>query len=219
MLFDDKKRDSGAQGPWAFLKPENRNSTSELNARLWKALTDNMPLTAAQALEKGASPEASYDSHYRDDRDNGLPALAYAVKYNREAIAASLLKAGANPNRNLGYFCLMDYAVQHGNSRMVRLLLDHGIDPENHGNSQSWQSWPCQVAKQKCYTDIVQMLEQEPARRAAIAAEKARKKEEMARAADAAEVTERITVSKPLTLKGVKPPAAPKKGKLFGLMG
>ncbi|MEZ0260088.1 MAG: ankyrin repeat domain-containing protein [Alphaproteobacteria bacterium] len=195
---------------------ERAPMSSELNARLLKALRENMPMTAQQALEKGASPEVRFEGRYQGDQDNGMPVLAYAVKYNNEFIAAALLKHGANANREMGYGCLMDYAVHHGNSRMVRLLLDYGVDPKSHAKDQHWQRHPYEIAKQKCYTDIVRMIEQEPARRAAAAAEAARKKEEAAQAAasaqaeaeraeNAAEVTERITVSKPLTLKNARP--------------
>jgi ankyrin repeat protein len=203
--------------------------SSELNARLLKALLEDLPVTAKRALEKGASPELPWRGIYNDDRDRGLPLLAWAVRNNKENYAAMLLQHGADPNRELGWdwTSLLSFAVHHGNSRMVRLLLDHGVPPDQHGRTQNWQEWPYEWAKKHYYTDIVKMLQEEPARRKQAAEEAAAKKQveadaaaraqrEAERAETAAEVTKRITVGKPLVLKGAAP-QKPAKKKWLGL--
>lgn len=200
--------------------------SSELNARLLKAMVDNMPVTAKRALEKGASPEIPWRTQFSHDRDEGLPLLFWAVRNNKEDYAAMLLQHGANPNREIGwdFTSLLTFAVQNGNSRMVRLLLDHGVPPDQHGRSQHWQEQPYELAKRNYYTDIIKMLQEEPARRKqaaeqaaakkqAAAEEAARAKAEAERAETAGEVTQRITVGKPLQLKGAAQPVkAAKKG-------
>jgi hypothetical protein len=215
--------DAAAVARFNRLDAQQAPMSSELNARLLQAISDNMPGVVRQALEKGASPEIPWNGSSL----TGLPVLAYAVNNNMEPVVRALLDHGADPNRDMCSVTMLWYATRNGNSRVVRMLLDAGAEPSGKAREMRWQDWPLEIAKKNYYTDIVQMLEQEPSRRAQIAAAAAQKKEEaekaaaqalqeQQRAATAAEVTQRITVSKPLVLKGVKPAAAPKKGKLFG---
>lgn len=186
--------------------------SSELNARLLRAISERMPGVVRQALEKGASPELSWNGSIL----TGLPVLAYAVESNMEEVVKALLDHGANPNREMRSVTMLWYATRNGNSRIVRMLLDAGAEPSGGAKEMHWQDYPLEIAKKNYYTDIVQMLEQEPARRAKIASEKAQQQEaatkaaakakaEAERAQNAAEVTERITVGKPLVLKTAKP--------------
>lgn len=206
--------------------------SSELNERLLRGVKDNWPLLVKQTLEKGASPELVWKGSYHGDPEAGNPVLSIAVRNVREEIVQLLLDFKANPNRELGYGTYLWQATMKGNSRMVRMLLDAGADPQGHSQHQSWQDWPIEIARRNYFTDIVQMIEQEPARRQKLAAEAAAQREaaeraaqqaviEQQRAETAAEVTKRITVGKPLQLKGVKPvkAAAPQKSGWRKLLG
>lgn len=224
-----KSSDAAAVARFNQLDAKQAPMSSELNARLLQAICDNMPGVVRQALEKGASPEIPWNGSIL----KGLPVLAYAVDNNMEPVVKALLDHGANPNRDMRSVTMLWYATRNGNSRIVRMLLDAGAEPTGAAKEMHWQDCPLEIAKKNYYTDIVKMLEQEPARRQKIAAEAAAKKEAAAKAAQqaileqqraetAAEVTKRITVSKPLTLKGVKPPqpeTVPKKSGWRKLLG
>lgn len=218
-----KSADSAAVARFNQLDAKQAPMSSELNARLLKAVSDNMPGVVRQALEKGASPELPWNGAQLA----GLPVLAYAVANNMEPVVKALLDHGANPNRDMRSVTMLWYATRNGNSRVVRMLLDAGAEPSGAAKEMHWQQWPLEIAKQNYYTDIVQMLQQEPARRAKIAAEAAARADAQARAAEqaalekqraetAAEVTQRITVGKPLVLKNAKPPEKAAKRGIFG---
>jgi ankyrin repeat protein len=75
-----------------------------------------------QFLERG-SPE------YNDDK--GRAALHWAVRHDQEALAQALLANGANPNAmgDSDETLLMEAAHDKVSTRILRLLLDHGADP------------------------------------------------------------------------------------------
>jgi len=85
-----------------------------------------------QSLEEG-SPE------YSDDK--GRAALHWAVRHDQEALAQALLANGANPNAigDSDQTLLMVAAHHEVSTTILRLLLDHGADPniQDSGESQS----------------------------------------------------------------------------------
>jgi ankyrin repeat protein len=80
-------------------------------------------------LQNGISPDST--------DENGCPALHWAVKENRRAVAEILLAHGAKVDAEDGSNTPLVMAAGFGDEEMVRLLLAHGAMVNNKVNSHS----------------------------------------------------------------------------------
>ncbi|MEZ0223016.1 MAG: ankyrin repeat domain-containing protein [Alphaproteobacteria bacterium] len=197
-------------------------TTAELNKRLQDSLKANFLVVAEEALRKGAHPEIPSTQRLYDYNP---PLLMYATRNADEPVIRLLLQYGANPDSeeySQGITPLNE-AIQMGNSRIVRMLLDAGARLDQRDMRSTWAVSGAEIARKKFFTDIVKMLEEEPARRREVqqqaarkaaeeVAAKAEKEAELQRQAEEmlanpAATTAPITVGKPLTLKTAKRPS------------
>ena len=217
-------------------------TTRELNEQLLAAINKGRPRTADALLKLGASPDAQlsykhgYTTYY-------YPLLTELVRKNDVAMASLLIAYKADLSKqdtHSGHTPLHEAAI-HGRTPLVRQMLDAGADPEVYTSVHSEENveylrgvTALQIARKYAWTDIVGMLEKEPARREAAAeaaeaarllalAEKQKADEEAARLAEQqrqealtapkTDTGQDIQVSKPIRLKGI---GAEKKWRLFG---
>ncbi len=96
-------------------KMETRTSSSYISNLSYAVLQNNKEILELM-LEKGAHPKAESGIHYS--------ALEYAVLQNRFDFAKLLLEKGADAT---GISLL--FAVQNKNKEMIKLLVEHGGDP------------------------------------------------------------------------------------------
>jgi ankyrin repeat protein len=124
--------------------------------RAFEALLKGAPLREIQA-EVEASGKG-IDEH----TDGGVSLLAQSVLERRYDVAEWLLRQGANPDGVDPDSAPLGFAVWQEDARMVRLLLDHGADPELvTGSDLTVLRRPVINGNQ----EIVQMLEEAAASR------------------------------------------------------
>jgi hypothetical protein len=162
---------------------------------------------------------AHYDSGPRRiDQVNEVPLIWFATLKDNVPMVQLLLKHGADVDAKYQGTGPLMHAVAEGATPMVRALLDGGAMMRD-SNSYSSYNNAFEIARQKQYADIIQMLNAEPERRKQAQIEAARVAQEAKAAAEAAareaeeqarwraqNPTEPVTdnavvVMKPLTLK------------------
>lgn len=148
-------------------------TTKTLNHRLIEALDKGWQKTAAQALEQGASADARHFYEY------GLSQYTYPVlsrevmRNNRVNIDLILQHAPDLDTQDsfTGHTPLIE-AVIRGNTPIVRLLLDAGakldIRTSIH-SAEKTKATALDIAAERGYDDIEEMLKAEPQRRQAAA--------------------------------------------------
>jgi len=69
--------------------------------------------------------------------------LVLAPGYNHPPLVRALLDAGADPlamtNANTGYLTPLDFAINAGNLKIVRMLVEAGA-PVNRTNDEKWST-------------------------------------------------------------------------------
>lgn len=152
-------------------------TTRALNEQLLQAAKGGRPKTAEALLKLGASPDAqlSYEHGYSTYY---YPLLTELVRKNDITMASLLIEYKANLSKqdtHSGHTPLHEAAI-HGRTPLVRRMLDAGADLETLTSVQSEENLEylrgitaLQIARKYAWTDIVEMLKKEPARREAAA--------------------------------------------------
>lgn len=172
----------------------------ELNARLIKAVFARRPRTAEALLKLGASPDSqlSYEHGYTTYT---YPILNWVIGKNWTDMAAVLIANKADPTKGdtlTGQSPLHEAAI-FDRTAIMRLMLDTGamLNPETSCHSDYSRgavrgATPLAIARQHAWTDIVQMIEEEPARREEARAAAARAEMEAAAAKKKADEEARL---------------------------
>jgi Ankyrin repeats (3 copies) len=184
-FFNSDKRTARS---WDALDKKNgRPTTKDANARLMQAYKSRGLEMAEQALKAGACADLMMET----GRHHGgygysltiynTPLLALAAQAGMKDFAEILLKHGADTEASGNHrnWTPLYYATDRGDTPLVRLLLDAGANP-----GPLHYGAPYGIAREKQYTDIADMIKNEPARReaqkqaAALEAIRARKEAE-----------------------------------------
>lgn len=224
----------GAENIARKLAASEKPTTRELNTKLAAAVLNGNIITAEALLKGGASPDAqlSYEYGYTTYT---YPLLTEMIRRNDVAMAKLLIAHKADVTKQdtfSGHSPLHEAAI-YDRTPVMRAMLDTGASLEVETSIHSKENieylrgvTPLQIARKYAWTDVIEMLEKEPARRAAESAAKERAEreaaEENARAARSAleqaeadriaaltappktETDRDIQVSSPLRLKGGK---------------
>jgi len=156
----------------------------ELNARLIKAVDENMPETIKALVKAGASPDAQIYYQY-GSTTYSYSVIARAAVNDQPKMVKALMDAGANINKadTLDGHTPLIEAVRNGNAAATRQLLDLGADIELRTTLHSKENvrsitpvTALEIAQRHAFAGIIKMLQDEPKRRvqAKIDAEAAR---------------------------------------------
>ncbi|MEZ0260167.1 MAG: ankyrin repeat domain-containing protein [Alphaproteobacteria bacterium] len=220
-LSDFFNSDKRTARKWAAIDKENGRPTSkEANARLLHAYKCGGLEMAEQALKAGACVDLLVDGRRIDGVYSGytqhqFTLLTKCAKEGLNGLAEILLRYGARTDQNdtEHRYPPLHWAADAGNTKLVRMLLDAGANPEYYTHGLTARD----LADRKQYTDISRMIYEEPARREAqmqaavaeairakAAAEQALRDAEAALQDKAPSVTETgqsITIREPLKIK------------------
>lgn len=170
-LVDFFNSDKRTARSWDALdKKQGRPTTKDANARLLRAYKSGGLEMAEQALKAGACPDLMMETgRYHGGYGYGTtiynsPLLVLAAQHGMKGFAEVLLKHGAKTEAtdNRYNWTALYFAADRGDTPLVRLLLDAGANP-----GQPYHDTPYGIARNKQYTDIAEMIKNEPAKREA----------------------------------------------------
>jgi hypothetical protein len=168
--WNDKRR---AENILRGIGKKSLQNEKELNARLVRAVDENMPETVKALVKAGASADAQIYYQYGGSTYS-YPVIARAAVNDQPKLVKALIDAGANINKadTLDGHTPLIEAVRNGNAAATRQLLDLGADIEIRTSIHSKENVrsitptsPLEIAQRHAFAGIEKMLKDEPARR------------------------------------------------------